>query len=215
MSVQDFPGPKPTRSYGPGRETSRAVDVGVIIVACAALVLAVLPAVALARALPVPANSGRTAPSAVARRAPASIPVGLQEAIHKALGPGPVRLGTAPPLVSGIQASLSGWSALAPHQGLSATVSPSGALRVLLAGTGPKALSGSLSAHSVSTGGPATALRVSSSSLVSGRLVQEMGPVSTWYEVTRSGLEQGFTVHRVLGAGGDLVIDLGPPPAGC
>jgi virginiamycin B lyase len=37
-----------------------------------------------------------------------------------------------------------------------------------------------------------------------------MGPVSTWYQVTPSGLEQGFTVYRPLGsAGGDLVIDLG------
>jgi predicted secreted protein len=128
------------------------------------------------------------------------------------LGPGPIGLGTAP-LVSGIEASSSGWSALAPRQGLSATVSRSGTLEVSLQGAGRARARGSLAPRSVSTAahGPATALQVRSSYLAAGRLVQDMGLLSTSYQVTPGGLEQSFTVSRPPpGPGGDLVIDLGP-----
>ena len=92
-------------------------------------------------------------------------------------------------------------------------MSRSGSLEVSLRGTGRTRARGSLAPRSVSTAahGPATALRARSSYLVAGRLVQDMGLVSTSYQVTPAGLEQSFTVSRPpSGPGGGLVIDLGP-----
>jgi hypothetical protein len=91
-------------------------------------------------------------------------------------------------------------------------MSRSGSLAVSLRGASHVVLGGSLYARSVGTAtGPGTALHVVSSSLAGGRLVQEMGPLATWYQVTPAGLEQGFTVYRPpAGGGDDLVIGLGP-----
>ena len=199
-----------TGSPRPSAPRSTWALVGVV---CAALVAAVLPMAPSAGALAAaPAATSGARRSVPAPGASARIPAGLQAAIHRALGPGPIGLGTAP-LVSGIEASSSGWSALAPRQGLSATVSRSGSLEVSLRGTGRTRARGSLAPRSVSTAahGPATALRARSSYLVAGRLVQDMGLVSTSYQVTPAGLEQSFTVSRPpSGPGGGLVIDLGP-----
>ncbi len=73
-------------------------------------------------------------------------------------------------------------------------------------------LYGTFAARSLATApsGRPTNLRVASSSLLSGRLIQNMGPLSTWFQVTPKGLEQGFTVHRPHGAiGRTMVITIG------
>ena len=164
----------------------------------------------MTRALSFPATVvPATHPPVAAVSSSKSIPAGLQEAIHRALGPGPIGLGTAP-LVSGIARSSSGWSALAPHQGISATISGSGSLHVSV---GDKGLNGSLMARSIGTGtdGTATPLHVMSSTLVGSRLVEKMGALSTSYQVTSAGLEQSFTIVKApAGADGTLVVDLGP-----
>ena len=137
-----------------------------------------------------------------------SVPTGLQEAIHRTLGPGPIGRGTAP-LVSGIAASTSGWSALVAQEGISATITPSGSLHVSV-GSSPR--NGYFVARSIGigTGGAATPVRVVSSSLVGGRLLQEMGPLATWYRVLTTGLEQGFTLAKApAGVGSELVVGLG------
>jgi hypothetical protein len=126
-----------------------------IATVCAALVLVILSIGPMTRALSFPSNAvPATHPSVAAASSSKSIPAGLQGAIHRALGPGPIGLGTAP-LVSGIAPSSAGWSALAPHQGLSATIARSGALHVSL---GNKGLNGSLMARSLGTGTDATVM---------------------------------------------------------
>src|ERR1035437_8613539 len=177
---------------------------------CMALILVLLSIGPMTRALSFPSTTvPATHPSVAATSSSKSIPAGLQEAIHRALGSGPIGLGTAP-LVSGIARSSSGWSALAPHQGVSATISGSGSLHVSL---GDKGLNGSLMARSISTGtdGTATPLHVMSSTFVGSRLVEKMGPLSTSYQVTSAGLEQSFTIVKApTGADGTVAVDLGP-----
>ena len=125
------------------------------------------------------------------------IPNGLQEAIHHYLGPGPIGMGTAP-LVRGIEPFGSHFKALAPAQGISATISNSGSIevtstvskqRVSLAPTGYWAMSSNRSLSVVSKG-----LHVSSTNFSGSRLTQHMGSLDTWYEVTPAGLEEGFTL---------------------
>ena len=171
--------------------------------------LAVLP-VALAltggaahsdKALPVPKAHHHLS------QVPRHIPHGLEQAIHRFLGPGPIGLGSAP-LVSGIEKTVSGWKARAPRQGLSATISAYGSLSVRLAGS---AHTGSFSARAIGWGrkGEFTPLPISST-LRGGRLVQQMGKLATWYRVSDGGLEEGFVVSRPSSfTGGDLVVELG------
>ncbi len=138
---------------------------------------------------------------------PRGIPAGLQRAIHKALGPGPVGVGTSP-LVSGVARSSGGWNALAPHQGISAVISDSGYLDVRLDNAG---LDGTLFPRSIGTGQSATPLHVESSAQTGNRLTQFMGPVTTHYFVTSGGLKQEFTISKGPKAlHHDLVISLGP-----
>src|ERR1035437_10834324 len=102
---------------------------------CMALMLVLLSIGPMTRALSFRSTAVPATHPSVAATTSKSIPAGLQEAIHRALGPGPIGLGTAP-LVSGIARSSSGWSALAPHQGVSATISGSGSLHVSLGNKG-------------------------------------------------------------------------------
>jgi hypothetical protein len=182
----------------------------VIAAVCVAFTLMILSIGPVTRALSLPATAGSiTHHSAAAATPSKSIPAGLQEAIHRAVGPGPIGLGTAP-LVSGIDRSSSGWSALVPDQQISASISESGSLHVNLKGSG---LHGNLLARSIGTGADRTAtpLHVMSTALVGSRLVEKMGPVSTSYQVTSAGLEQSFTIAKApASADGSLVVDLGP-----
>jgi hypothetical protein len=99
-----------------------------IAVICAALLLTVSPLGPLAKGISrhlanLSTTSSTPASAAVTHhRAPLTqIPEGLQQAIHRTIGPGPIGLGTAP-LVSGIQAAKGGWTVKAPAGHVSATV---------------------------------------------------------------------------------------------
>jgi trimeric autotransporter adhesin len=183
----------------------------VIATVCLVLAMAILSIGPVTRALSATATAGPTAQHALAAPPSSkSIPTGLQDAIHRALGPAPLGLGTAP-LVSGIAASSSGWSARVPGQGVSASISPLGSLDISPKGS---VLRGDLIARAIADGTgtnvKATPLHVVSSSLIGGRLVQKMGQLSTSYAVTPAGFEQSFSVARAPdGRGGDLVLTLG------
>ena len=88
-----------------------------------------------------------------------------------------------------------------PPAGLAATVSPSGSLRVTLGHAGPRALEGSFAPRSLSTGGPAQALQVSSSSAMAA--LSNRYPSSTWYQV--GALRPRTGLHRPQGPPGPPV----------
>ena len=201
------------RHVGGAQSASRRSARRITALPCAALAVVVLvgPMVGLSSlsAAPAPTPSASAAGLASTK----AIPTGLEAAIHRAVGPGPMAMGTAP-LVSGITRSTSGWRASAPRQAVSATISPTGSLLVHLGEKGP---AGAFSARSVGAAtGPLTPLRVESSSLaVNGRggttLVQGAGLVTTSYQVTSAGLEQRFDIARAPAvAGRALAVDLGP-----
>jgi hypothetical protein len=134
----------------------------------------------------------------------------LAQTIHRALGPGRITLSHAPTVAGpGIARTSAGWSLVAPAAGVVATVTQTGALVVR---SGAHGAAGTFSAMSIGWlgGGDATPLRPRSTTVMGGRLVQNMGPAQTWYQVAPSGLEQGFTVTAPpAGHGGQLVVGLG------
>jgi hypothetical protein len=176
---------------------------------CAVLVLVALSIGPMTRALPSSTVVPAERPLAAAATPSKTIPAGLQQAIHRTVGPGPIGLGTAP-LVSGIARSSSGWAASAPNQGVSATIATTGSVHVSVRHTG---LVGHLTPRSLGVGTDSTMspLRVLSSTLVGGRLDQNMGPLSTSYQVNSAGLEQSFTIGKASNrTNGPVAVDLGP-----
>jgi len=136
------------------------------------------------------------------------VPAGLQSAIRRELGPGSAGLATAT-ASSRIIASATGWTATEPTHALSGTITRSGALTVRVKDVG--AIPG-LTAHSIGSGvGQAgVPLRVVASSSAGGRLVQQMGPLHTVYEMESNGLEQSFVITKASAAAGKpVVLDLG------
>ena len=141
------------------------------------------------------------------------IPKGLEEAIHHYVGPGPIGMGTAP-LVRGIEPVGSHFKALAPAQGISATISKTGTIEVTSTGSQnkislvPTSYGAMSNKSSLSTA--STNLHVSSTSFSGSRVTQHMGSVNTWYQVNSQGLEEGFTLKAPATKSTPAsVIDLG------
>ncbi len=173
------------------------------------IALLALSMVALPKAFAPTAPISVTHSAAAAGTTAASVPAGLEAAIHRTLGPGAIGLGHAP-LTAGIAAAAGGWSATDAAQSLSASISRLGAVSVQV---GAQATAGGFAAHSVgaAASGSITPLHVLSSSLSGGQLIQHMGILSTGYRTTSAGLEQTFTItHAPAHAAGALVINLGP-----
>jgi hypothetical protein len=133
--------------------------------------------------------AGAVTPVRLASHPSQSIPTGLARAIHARFGPGPIGLGHAP-LVSGIAPTPGGWTA--KSQSFSALLTPQGVARVSINGAAPV----SLRAVTLRAGTVSSSLRVTSSVLSHGRLVQSLGPVTSLEQVTHAGLEQQFVLAR-------------------
>ena len=149
-------------------------------------------------------------PAVTPRRRPArqgrAIPAGLVRAIRARLGAGPIGLGAAP-RYSGIAPVGKDWAVQARSHSLSAQISATGAVRAVLWGRARA----SLRAVGLDWGLGRSTLSVRGSSLVDGRLVQDLGVLSSAWRVTAGGLEQSFTVRRPLRGAGRLAVVLGSP----
>ena len=122
-------------------------------------------------------------PAVTPRRRPArqgrAIPAGLVRAIRARLGAGPIGLGAAP-RYSGIAPVGKGWAVQARSHSLSAQISATGAVRAVLWGRARA----SLRAVGPDWGLGRSTLSVRGSSLVDGRLVQDLGVLSSAWRVT-------------------------------
>ena len=197
--------------YAPSTPRLRSVATSILTLALVALSTGVvtgrltLASVSISTAPAAPATTVSTAKA---------VPAGLQAAIHRVLGPGPISLGSAP-VVAGIVPRSDGWAVQAPSQHLSATVGANGALAIHIASSN---LVGTFTARMLGVEKLARAgirstssetLRVESSVMHDGELLQRAGPVTTTYRVTAGGLEQQFTVSRPQNQGDQILLGLG------